>query len=303
MDLSISVVIRSHNPRPEFLARALEALRAQRFPAESWELLLIDNASEPPLAGRFDLSWKANARVVREERLGGTVALMRGFEEAAGALIVVVDDDNLVAPDYLEVARALADGWPRLGVWSGRIDAEYQAEPPPWLGRYEIMLAIRRQEREAWSNLVGLNPSNPVGAGMCIRRELARAYAAAIRDDPRRQALGPRGGALSRHEDTDLAFFGCARGWGMGVFPQLRLTHIIPPERLRLEYLARLMEEGTRSEVHLMHLHGQPAARLPLFFRLRSWLAGLRLPPAERALRRAQVRGLIRGYRDLEAGG
>ena len=62
-----SVVMCTHNPRPEILARTLAALRAQTAPLGRWELVIVDNASTPPVAGQVDLSWHPAARVVREE--------------------------------------------------------------------------------------------------------------------------------------------------------------------------------------------------------------------------------------------
>ena len=44
--ISISAIICTHNPRPDYLRRVLDALKAQTLPKEQWELLLIDNASK-----------------------------------------------------------------------------------------------------------------------------------------------------------------------------------------------------------------------------------------------------------------
>ena len=62
----ISVIICTHNPRPDYLRRVLDALKAQTLPKERWELLLIDNASNEPLSGEWDLSWHPHARHIRE---------------------------------------------------------------------------------------------------------------------------------------------------------------------------------------------------------------------------------------------
>src|ERR1700722_2249773 len=99
---AVSVIICSHNPRENYLRRVLDALRAQTLPAQEWELLLVDNASTEPLAGRFDLSWHPNARHVREEKTGLTPARLRGIAEANGELLVFVDDDNVLRSDYLQ---------------------------------------------------------------------------------------------------------------------------------------------------------------------------------------------------------
>src|SRR5580692_10629321 len=113
--LPVSVIICSHNPREDYLRRVLDALKAQTLPAKDWELLLVDNASKEPLAGRFDLSWHPNARHVREEKTGLTHARLHGIAEAKGNLLVFVDDDNVLRADYLEASLKIAADYPKLG--------------------------------------------------------------------------------------------------------------------------------------------------------------------------------------------
>ena len=135
----ISVIVCTHNPREDYLRRVLEALRAQTLPAREWELLLVDNASEKPLANRFDLSWHPNARHVREDRVGKAHALLRGIAEFQGELLVIVDDDNVLRADYLQAALKISADYPWLGAWSGSCNPEFEVEPPaelrPWLAR------------------------------------------------------------------------------------------------------------------------------------------------------------------------
>ena len=50
--MKISAIICTHNPRPHYLRRVLEALERQTLAKAEWELLLIDNASTKPLRGR-----------------------------------------------------------------------------------------------------------------------------------------------------------------------------------------------------------------------------------------------------------
>ncbi len=66
----ISVIICTHNPRPDYLGRVLEALKAQTLSKDQWELLLIDSASDDPIAGRVDLLWQPNAKHIRETAIG-----------------------------------------------------------------------------------------------------------------------------------------------------------------------------------------------------------------------------------------
>ncbi len=66
----VSVILCTHNPRDDYLDRVLIGLRGQTLSFQHWELLLIDNASNEPLADRFDIGWYPNGRHVRENELG-----------------------------------------------------------------------------------------------------------------------------------------------------------------------------------------------------------------------------------------
>ena len=76
--LELSVIICSHNPRASYLRRVLEGLRQQTLPRESWELLLVDNASKALLASAFDISWHPNGRHILEQELGLAPARQAG---------------------------------------------------------------------------------------------------------------------------------------------------------------------------------------------------------------------------------
>jgi glycosyltransferase involved in cell wall biosynthesis len=52
----VSVILCTHNPRPDYLDRVLASLRGQTLPAEQWEFLLVDNASRQPLEEIWDIS-------------------------------------------------------------------------------------------------------------------------------------------------------------------------------------------------------------------------------------------------------
>ena len=96
---AIAVIICTHNPRPDYLTRVLDALKAQTLPKEEWELLLVDNASTERLAETWELSWHPRARQIREDELGLTPARLRGIRESGGDCLVFVDDDNVLTTD------------------------------------------------------------------------------------------------------------------------------------------------------------------------------------------------------------
>src|SRR5690348_1101571 len=102
MTTNLSVITCAHNSRDDYLMRVTNALNNQTLDKASWEYLLIDNASAERLAEKIDLSWHPKARLVREEKLGLTPARLRGIREATGEMLVFVDDDNVLDPDYLK---------------------------------------------------------------------------------------------------------------------------------------------------------------------------------------------------------
>jgi hypothetical protein len=264
---AISVVIPTHNPRMDYLARVIDALRQQTLAQSAWELVVVDNNSTKPLSmttgpldngttgaktTEIDLSWHGNARIVREERVGLTNARLRGFAEATGEVIVLVDDDNVLAPDYLEQVVRIAREYLFLGAWSGNVTLELDPGVPEPPRELRHLLCERIVEQDLWSNDRSHFRATPWGAGECIRREVARVYTEKVERDPRRRQLDLQGGQLVYGGDTDIVYAGLERGWGMGVFGGLKVKHLTPASRCRDEYCLRRYEGKAFSEI----LHG-----------------------------------------------
>jgi hypothetical protein len=88
-----------------------------------------------------------------------------------------VDDDDVLASDYLERAMEIALEYPHIGAFGGSIKGEFELMPEPWLTPYLGNLAIREIERDSWSNMAGgWTDSTPFGAGLCIRGRVAEDY-------------------------------------------------------------------------------------------------------------------------------
>jgi hypothetical protein len=155
-------------------------------------------------------------------------------------LLIYVDDDNVLAPDYLETVLLIGEKHPRLGVWSGRVELEFETSPPEWTRRYWPFLAERLVSHDATASNVRLSEPLPVGAGLCARREAMQKYMGRMLEDPLRQALDRTGAILSSGGDTDIALTICEGGWERGVFKDLQMRHLIPSERHTEEYLVRL---------------------------------------------------------------
>lgn len=288
--MDISVIICSHRPRADFLDETLRGLMAQTLDRAEWELLCIDNANPEPLAGKVDLRWHPRGRLLVEPRLGLTRARLLGIREAQGDLLVFVDDDNVLAPNYLTCATEISREWTKLGAWGGQCLPRYEAEPDPVLRKYLPMLGIRELKRDVWSNLP-IWQTAPIGAGMCVRREVARSYAGRVAQDENRARLGRIGGQLFSGEDYDLVYSAHELGLGSGVFTRLRLTHLIAAHRVTPEYLARLCEGTFYSNALVNHFCGLPPERTGWTRRLIAFGKALGLSRVERRIFRAGERG------------
>ena len=202
------------------------------------------------------MSWHQNARVVEERELGLSNARIRGIAESRGELLIFVDDDNVLAPDYLATVARIADEWPQLGIWGGSIIPEFETAPPPHLAPHLACLAIREVHERRWSNIWNCQDAEPRGAGLCIRRHAAEAYRDFYRTS--RLRLDDRKGAsLSSGGDTEIAYVVCSLGLGMGVFPELKLTHLIPRGRLEESYIAKIAQGLETSSMLLFYKWGK----------------------------------------------
>jgi glycosyltransferase involved in cell wall biosynthesis len=302
---SISVIICTHNPRADFLTRTLAALREQTLSLKHWELLVVDNASSIPVAPQFDISWHSSGRHILEPAMGLTTARLRGILEARGKVLVFVDDDNVVDADYLEQCRKIAAEFPQLGAWGGQCRPDFIDGPPEdWTREYWPIIGVNSLERDYWTNSPEYdNRFIPIGAGLVVRKVVAEAYRATAAESQIRRTLDRRGKDLTSNGDTDLALTACDSGYGVGRFLRLRLTHIIPEERLSEDYLCRLIESIQSSAKLLKSLRG-PVAPEPngLIQRCRRAIRMLLdgIGPRERRLRMARHRGRIRADKILE---
>jgi len=263
--LNLSVIIPAHNPDAGRLRRTLAGLRAQTLPPDRWETVLVDNACTPAIAlAPFAADAPRNLRLLREPELGLTAARRGGLTAATGEIFVLVDDDNVLAPDYLAQVLTLFSEYPCVGALGGKSVPKFAVEPPAGMREFFHLLALRDLgETPLVSH--GLRPAGdtkniyprcaPIGAGMALRRAASAAWLDALAQDPRRTAFDRRGAALISGGDNDLVLTIMAAGWEVAYFPQLSLTHLIPATRLEAGYLARLHRAMQASWMRVLTFH------------------------------------------------
>jgi glycosyltransferase involved in cell wall biosynthesis len=285
--MTLSVITCTYNPRPDQLRRTLEALRAQTLGPALWEHLLVDNASTEKLPA--DLPLLPSTRLLHEPRPGKAHALLRAISEARGDLLVIADDDNVLAPDYLEQALSIAETKPFLGVWGGQILPEFETPPADWAKPYLFFLTLKEFSRETWSNLH--TAPAVAGAGMCLRKSVAQRFAENLETHPERLRLGRTGSSVLTGEDWEMSLAACDLGLGMGHLPQLKLHHLIGARRLELPCLLHLVETMCFSRQVFVHMRGlhellqYPPTRLQ---RLARWLKSWKIDSVRRKFLQAE---------------
>jgi len=285
--MKLSVIIPTHNPDRERLGRTLEGLARQTLPRAFWEFLLVDNASASPLSREMISNvHPEHCNILHEPELGLSSARRCGFRNVTGELAVLVDDDNVLAPDYLEQVVKIFDEHPKLGAAGGRSLPEFQITPPPWIAEFIGLLACRELGAEAKiadgfkdESPKTYPPCAPIGAGMAIRKV---ALAAWMQEASADKFSDRRGHELTSGGDNDIIFTILESGWDVGYFPELSLAHLISASRLQPEYLAKLNRGIAKSWMQVLAKHQcnpwppiprwtVPLRKLKAWFAYRAW--------------------------------
>lgn len=223
----------------ERLPETLAHLAAQEVPdGMPWEVILVDNGSTDGTAELARKLWPLHAgaplRVLVEPRPGKSNAIETGWKSARQPVILIVDDDNWLAPRYVAATGAIFAESPGAAITSGYAAAEFAVEPPEWFVRFQATYAVAN---EGWpSGDVTEELPIPSGAGMGIRKAAVdELYERGFQYLLRGRVLD-----LMGCEDAELCLALRLAGWRWWRDQGLRLRHFMPAERLRWSYCRRL---------------------------------------------------------------
>lgn len=260
--MKISVIIPTYNPDLGRLRRTLQGLRDQSLAEADREVLLVNNASTQfPAADFFSECAPAHFSIVTEPQPGLTAARRKGLSAVQGDYAVLVDDDNVLASNYLAEAVALMTAHPKVGAAGGKSQPEFTAPPPDWTQEFYPLLALRdlgelplivSSLRPADSARNAYPAGAPIGAGMVLRRA---AWESWVKATEPHSLSDRRGTALTSSGDNDIVLQVMKNGWSVAYFPNLELSHLIPSGRLEPDYLARLNRGIQLSWMHVLTRH------------------------------------------------
>jgi len=133
----VSVIICTHN-RAHVLPLILNQLRGQDYPADAFEIIVVDNCSTDgtcQVVERFIMEPGVPVRYVAESRPGVTFARNRGAEAARYPYLAYIDDDCAVKPDWLKSILGGFDLDERVVVVGGLVILDWaDQKKPSWIG-------------------------------------------------------------------------------------------------------------------------------------------------------------------------
>jgi glycosyltransferase involved in cell wall biosynthesis len=126
----VSIIIPTHN-RAALVTCVIDALLKQDTSAE-YEIVLVDSASDAATARALqELPSRERIRLLRTEKPGAAAARNVGLNAATGGLLLLLDDDILVSPDFLATALTGAKAHPGC-VLLGQIEAPWTDSADPF---------------------------------------------------------------------------------------------------------------------------------------------------------------------------
>ncbi len=120
----VSVIIPTYN-RKESLLRTLDSLARQTYPADRFEVIVVDDGGSDGTEAVAQQSFPFALRYIRQKNQGAAAARNRGAAEARGEIFIFLDDDITVVPGFIGAFQAeLTQTAPTVAVGALR--------PPAW---------------------------------------------------------------------------------------------------------------------------------------------------------------------------
>jgi len=245
----VTAIVCCHNSAA-VITPTLKALSRQEIPSAcGYEVILVDNNCSDETVELARQAWQGMGfplRIEREDTPGLIHARKRGVAAARYDVVMFVDDDNALAPDWVVKIRALFRERPDVGIIGGRNIADIQGAKPWWFDRFESMYACGPRAEAA-----ALNPKKNFGAGLAFRTPLIRSV---LFSELPLFLTGRTGAQLTLGEDSEMVMRSQLLGWDFFYDPSLILRHRILGKRLQWAYLKELAGEGGKAWI-LLHIY------------------------------------------------
>jgi glycosyltransferase involved in cell wall biosynthesis len=243
--MNISVIICTYSPDPFIFRRLLAAVAGLQLNDIKAELILVDNNSPAPVSEQFREELRIipfPMKCISEPKSGLTNARLAGFEASSGDFLIFFDDDNEPEPDYLLQAIQAFSNFPNVGVFGpGHISVEFTGENiPVWIPFNKPYFQERHYESPRFACAEHWMDFYPPGTGQSMRRSVFSNYSDLVRSGAL-SASDRTGKSLSSAGDVQLVFEAVKKNQAAGVYPGMKLRHLISEKKTSSDYLKRLL--------------------------------------------------------------
>jgi glycosyltransferase involved in cell wall biosynthesis len=214
MVAELSVIVCSFNRRDKLCNLLLSLVRAGAQSRVSWEVVVVDNASDDGTEAAvrsLSQQYPTVIRYIYEPRRGKSYALNSGLSAAQGSIVAFTDSDILVAPDWLASIQSEFAGDAALDVLGGRVELNSSADSP---------IAVRRLLKRKQITLDEFHVENIpiIGCNMTLRRSAIERVG--LFDT----LMGP-GTPVASGDDTDYLYRAIRAGLTIMYVPEVVVYH------------------------------------------------------------------------------
>jgi len=239
----LSIVICTYN-REKYIAESIESTLNQTAPRDTYQVIVVNNNSPDNTDAicRKMLNDGHQFDYFIEMNQGNSYARNRGITESLGDIVVFIDDDATMEPDYVKNLLSFYEQHPKVDAVGGKIIPRYEnCQAPRWLSPMlmPIVIALDKGERIKKFRY----KQTPIGANMSIRKHIFDEIGTFD------VTLGRIGKGLSGGDETDLFNRMMARNKQIWYLPSAVVHHIIPAFRIETDYIRRIalgIGEGQR---------------------------------------------------------
>jgi glycosyltransferase involved in cell wall biosynthesis len=232
----LSIIICTYN-REKYIYNALKSIATQAYPCSQYELIVINNNSTDKTeetCQKFEQDFPAvDFHYHIEYQQGLSYARNRGIKESKGDIIIYLDDDIELFPNFLEEYDNFFKQYPDAIGAGGRVIPRFEGEEPKWISK--ITRKLLGGALDLGSKIKPFKSGKyPIGCNSAYLSKAFKEFGLFNTE------LGRKGTGLVGSEEKDMYDRFRNNGRTFYYIPNAIVYHYIPISRFSDEYFKNL---------------------------------------------------------------